>query len=52
MTLDDSIQGFRLRVLREALDRFLIFYNTQRPHRGYRLRGRTPATVFRGAIAA
>ncbi len=40
------------RALQRSLDRFLIFYNTQRPHRGYRLRGRTPATVFRGAIAA
>ena len=38
--------------LQRSLDRFLGFYNTQRPHRGYRLRGRTPATVFRGAVAA
>ena len=40
------------RALQRSLDRFLVFYNTQRPHRGYRLRGRTPATVFRGAVAA
>ena len=40
------------RALQRSLDRFLAFYNRQRPHRGYRLRGRTPATVFRGAIAA
>ena len=38
--------------LQRSLDRFLVFYNTQRPHRGYRLRGRTPATVFHGAVAA
>ena len=34
-----------------ALDWFLDFYNTQRPHRGYRLRGQLPATVFHGAGA-
>jgi transposase InsO family protein len=41
---------------RAALDRslhgFMQFYNFERPHRGYRLRGRTPATVFHGAVAA
>ena len=41
---------------RTALDRslhgFLQFYNFDRPHQGYRLRGRTPATVFHGAVAA
>ena len=42
----------RLRQLQRSLDRFLRFYNHERPHRGYRLRGRTPATVFWGAIAA
>ena len=40
------------RALQRSLDRFLVFYNGHRPHRGYRLRGRTPATVFRGAVAA
>jgi transposase InsO family protein len=41
-----------IRTLQRSLDRFLVFYNTQRPHRGYRLRGKTPATVFHGAVAA
>ena len=40
------------RSLQGSLDRFLQFYNVERTHRGYRLRGRTPATVFLGAIAA
>ena len=35
-----------------SLDRFLQFYNHERTHRGYRLNGRTPATVFKGAVAA
>lgn len=39
------------RQIQNSLDGFLRFYNEQRPHRGYRLRGRTPATAFRGAIA-
>jgi transposase InsO family protein len=38
--------------LQRSLDTFLEFYNHQRTHRGYRLNGRTPATVFWGAIAA
>jgi transposase InsO family protein len=41
-----------VRTLQRALDRFLQFYNHERTHRGYRLRGRTPATVFKGAVAA
>jgi transposase InsO family protein len=40
------------RVLQATLDRFLQFYNYERPHRGYRLNGRTPAAVFAGAVAA
>ena len=40
------------RSLQGSLDRFLQFYNHERTHRGYRLRGRTPATVFHGAVAA
>ena len=40
------------RALQGTLDRFLQFYNYDRPHRGYRLNGRTPATVFTGAVAA
>lgn len=38
--------------LQRSLDTYLEFYNHQRTHRGYRLNGRTPATVFWGAIAA
>lgn len=38
--------------LQASLDRFLQFYNYERTHRGYRLNGRTPATVFTGAVAA
>ena len=41
-----------LAALRRSLDGFLRFYNTERPHRGYRLRGRTPSTVFAGAITS
>jgi hypothetical protein len=40
------------RALQGSLDRFLQFYNYERTHRGYRLNGRTPATVFTGAVAA
>jgi transposase InsO family protein len=40
------------RMLQGSLDRFLQFYNYERTHRGYRLNGRTPATVFKGAVAA
>jgi hypothetical protein len=40
------------RALQTTLDRFLQFYNYDRPHRGSRLNGRTPATVFAGAVAA
>jgi transposase InsO family protein len=40
------------RTLQGSLDRFLQFYNHERTHRGYRLNGRTPATVFKGAVAA
>jgi transposase InsO family protein len=40
------------RALQHSLDRFLRFYNHERTHRGYRLNGRTPATVFKGAVAA
>ena len=40
------------RALQMTLERFLKFYNYERPHRGYRLNGRTPATVFAGAVAA
>ncbi len=40
------------RQLQESLVAFLHFYNTQRPHSGYRLRGQTPATLFWGAMQA
>jgi transposase InsO family protein len=40
------------RQLQQSLEAFLRFYNTQRPHSGYRLRGRTPATLFWGALQA
>jgi transposase InsO family protein len=40
------------RSLQRSLDGFLQFYNQEHTHRGYRLNGRTPATVFHGAVAA
>lgn len=40
------------RTLQSSLDRFMHFYNHDRTHRGYRVNGRTPATVFKGAVAA
>jgi transposase len=40
------------RALQGTLDRFMHFYNHDRTHRGYRLNGRTPATIFKGVIAA
>jgi transposase InsO family protein len=40
------------RQLQESLEAFLRFYNMQRPHSGYRLRGRTPGTLFWGAMQA
>lgn len=38
--------------LQQTLEAFLRFYNEQRPHQGYRLRGQTPAALFWGAAAA
>ncbi len=38
-----------VRFLQDALDRYLGFYNHQRPHLGYRTRGRPPADIFWGA---
>ena len=32
------------------LDRFLLYYNLERSHQGYRLRGRTPAQALREAL--
>jgi transposase InsO family protein len=37
--------------LQESLDGFLKLYNFERPHQGYRTKGRTPAEIFWGAIA-
>ena len=39
-------------VLDQSLQTFMRFYNVDRLHHGYRLRGRTPATVFHDAVAA
>jgi transposase InsO family protein len=40
------------RALQRSLDGFLHFYNHARPHQGYRVRGRTPASIFWGAVSA
>jgi transposase InsO family protein len=40
------------RALQQSLDAFMRTYNYERPHQGYRLRGRTPAALFWGAAAA
>ena len=37
--------------LQRALDGFMRYYNTERPHQGYRLRGQTPAALVWGATA-
>jgi transposase InsO family protein len=34
--------------LQLSLDQFLRFYNDERPHQGYRTRGRTPSEIFWG----
>jgi transposase InsO family protein len=39
----------RLPHLQRSLDSFLRFYNHERPHHGYRTRGRTPAEILCGA---
>jgi transposase InsO family protein len=36
--------------LQASLDSFLRFYNFERPHQGYRTKGRTPAEIFWGAV--
>ena len=36
--------------LQVSLESFLEFYNFQRPHQGYRTKGRTPAEIFWGAV--
>jgi hypothetical protein len=35
--------------LQRTLQRFMRFYNCDRPHHGYRVRGRTPAALVFGA---
>ena len=37
------------RQLEHSLQRFLNFYNNERPHFGYRTKGRTPSDIFWGA---
>jgi hypothetical protein len=36
--------------IQRDLDRFLKFYNLDRSHQGYRLKGRTPAQALREAL--
>ncbi len=36
----------RVATMQDVLDRYLAFYNHQRPHLGYRTHGRTPAEIF------
>jgi transposase InsO family protein len=38
--------------LERDLHAYLAFYNRERPHQGYRLRGRTPASVFNAKVAS
>jgi transposase InsO family protein len=38
--------------LQRSLDGFLAFYNEERPHMGYRTKGRTPAEIFWGAVGS
>jgi len=39
------------RAMQRSLDGFMKFYNEQRPHHGYRLRGHTPAELFIGVAS-
>jgi transposase InsO family protein len=38
--------------IQRDLDRFLAYYNLERSHQGYRLKGRTPAQALREALGA
>lgn len=38
------------RQLQRSLDGFLAFYNGERPHQGYKLRGQTPGARFWGVV--
>ncbi len=42
----------KLSQLDRSLQTYLHFYNHERPHRGYRTRGRTPAQIVWGALDA
>jgi hypothetical protein len=42
----------RIDEIQDDLDRFLAYYNLERSHQGYRLRGKTPAQALREALAA
>jgi len=41
----------RIDEIQADLDRFLAYYNLERSHQGYRLRGKTPAQALREALA-
>ena len=41
----------RVEEIQRDLDRFLAYYNLERSHQGYRLKGRTPAQALREALA-
>ena len=36
--------------IQRDLDRFMAYYNLERSHQGYRLKGRTPAAALREAL--
>jgi len=36
--------------IQRDLDRFMTYYNLERSHQGYRLKGRTPAQALREAL--
>ena len=38
--------------LQRSLAVFMRYYNDERPHQGYRLRGRTPSALLWGAVKA
>jgi len=38
--------------LQRSLDTFMRYYNHERPHDGYRVRGRTPAALVWGVVAS
>jgi hypothetical protein len=44
-----AVQGTILQEHWRSLEAFMPSYNHERPHQGYRLRGRTPVALFWGA---